>query len=73
MEKYLGGIVKDYEENWVGLQEHPPAKKFDDLKNLNDFTGPHDETEFKARFSKPFYEVLGLVRQELLPFRNVQS
>lgn len=73
MEEYIRCIHKEYEKNWSKLRGDPTQVKFEDLGALREFTGNCEDSKFEAKFAKPYDKALGLIRQELLPFKVAKS
>ncbi len=72
MEAYLRNVTKEYEQHWSGLAKDPPTVRFDQLLELDDFTGPFAETRF-SEFSTNYYTALRLIRRDLLPIQDVHA
>lgn len=59
IEKYLNGIVKEYEEKREGFSGSPPQRRIGDLPKLTEFIGPYIEaTQFKQNLKYPMRDAL---------------
>lgn len=67
MEKYLGKLVKEYEENRTKMFADPTSLEIKDLDNLRKMLGHADDNNpFKTEFIIRYKEAISEVRKELL-------
>ncbi len=67
MEKYLGILVKEYEENRAKADGAPLSLPIKDLSNIKKMLGHTDHNSpFKTKFIMPYKEVTSSIRSELL-------
>lgn len=66
MEKYLGEIITEYEQNRGSFAGDPPTLHVAKLRWLGDFVGPYSGSEFATRLSAGHRRALVLLRRSLL-------
>ncbi len=67
MERYLGGLIKEYEANRHLVAKEGIPMRFDQLKNLSDFLGKAEEGNgFKKDVIDPYHKIQEAIREDLL-------
>jgi len=66
MEKYLGKVVKEYEESRHTISDSKSSVDVRQLGALSDFLGPAKGSLFKSEVIDPYHDVQDFIRKDLL-------